>query len=121
LPLPLLHFPYVVAANPPPSKYALSAVRNALGTCVGLGVPQMREVLFQVDLTNRTAAEAEDVDIFDAALYKRLGLLIGLDMRAFTKCLNTNRHHSEARRSLPISCPSYAVLFPVVSTDAPRS
>jgi hypothetical protein len=55
----------------------------------------MREVLFQVDLTNRTAAEAEDVDIFDAGLYKRLGLLIGLDMRAFTKCLNTNRHHAE--------------------------
>jgi hypothetical protein len=72
----------------------------------------MREVLFQVDLTNRTAAEAEEVDIFDAALYKRLGLLIGLDMRAFTKCLNTNRHHTEARRLLPYLLPVSRRPFP---------
>ena len=57
----------------------------------------MRELLFQVDLTNRTAAEAEDIDIFDAGMLKRIAVLAGLDMYSFAKCFNSGRHRPEVR------------------------
>jgi len=59
---------------------------------------EVRELLFQVDLSNRSAAEAEDIDIFDAALLKRIAHLAGLDMFSFGKCFNSHRHKLEVRR-----------------------
>lgn len=61
---------------------------------------QVRELLFQVDLSNRSAAEAEDIDIFDAALLKRIAHLAGLDMFSFGKCFNSHRHKLEVSQQL---------------------
>eukprot|EP00238_Polyblepharides_amylifera_P015002 CAMPEP_0196581004 /NCGR_PEP_ID=MMETSP1081-20130531/31912_1 /TAXON_ID=36882 /ORGANISM="Pyramimonas amylifera, Strain CCMP720" /LENGTH=334 /DNA_ID=CAMNT_0041901079 /DNA_START=113 /DNA_END=1114 /DNA_ORIENTATION=+ len=59
---------------------------------------EVRELLFQVDLTNRTAAEADDIDIFDNMIFKRIGLLAQLDMFSFAKCFNSGRHKDEVKR-----------------------
>mmetsp|Transcript_12865 Transcript_12865/g.27152 ORF Transcript_12865/g.27152 Transcript_12865/m.27152 type:complete len:339 (-) Transcript_12865:143-1159(-) len=59
---------------------------------------EVRELLFQTDLSDRAAAEAEDIDIFDAHLLKRIAKLASLDMYSFAKCFSSGRHRDEVKR-----------------------
>mmetsp|Transcript_11898 Transcript_11898/g.20090 ORF Transcript_11898/g.20090 Transcript_11898/m.20090 type:complete len:333 (-) Transcript_11898:44-1042(-) len=60
---------------------------------------EVRELLFQVDLSNYSyALDAEDMDVFNAQLLKRIGKLASLDMYSFAKCFSSGRHRDEVRR-----------------------
>ncbi|KAK3267061.1 hypothetical protein CYMTET_24358 [Cymbomonas tetramitiformis] len=56
---------------------------------------EVRELLFQADLTEK---HKEGKEIFDVPMLRRIAVLAGLDMTAFAKCYHSRRYVDEVKR-----------------------